>query len=242
MKIIFCLFALFAIVTSSASAQIKYKIIAKKNAEKRAAAKKAAKTKQKNEPSFTIPLIVKGENGDNIIEVGKGTKFIYEVNAAGSTYDFTVTLLHYSYNKGIKFSYVMSHNGNKGIVTIDSAGANSGNKYVNYFGNQDINLKDACAVWLSKQNFGDMPTKQTIMQMDDAEPENFYRHSDDAVAHEIILNGAIVNLDAFKITNDDDEKVPGSKSLIVHGISSNPLILKLDFGWTISLKEIITKN
>jgi hypothetical protein len=99
-----------------------------------------------------------------------------------------------------------------------------------------MKLTDATTVWLSYDNFMDMPDKKTTMQFDDGEMETFYRNDQDEVSPTINFKGKSVKLDGFIINNAMDGK--GNKTLWVMGASGNPLILKMDLGWTIELKEI----
>ena len=97
-------------------------------------------------------------------------------------------------------------------------------------------LKDACTIWMTGANFIDLPSKETKMTFDDGVEESFYNYDNNEITPTILLKGKEVKLDAFIINNSPEGK--GNKTLWVQNGSGNPLILKMDLGWTIELKEI----
>lgn len=124
----------------------------------------------------------------------------------------------------------------KGHVTISANGKNNSSKYVNFFAGGEMKLEDACTVWLTGKNFSDMPEKKTEMTIDDNTPETFYRPDKDEVFPEVKIKGKEMKIEGFIINNAADGT--GNKTWWINGISSNSLILKMDMGWTIELKEI----
>jgi hypothetical protein len=194
--------------------------------------------KQYAKKTFTIPILVVDDSGESTsIDLKKGTQLVYEVNANGNKYDFIVTLNDYEYNRGIDFNYKMTNeNKTNGHVKISKNGKNESRKYVNFFGGGELLLKDASTVWLTGKNFAEMPNKKTDMQIDNADAETFYRQEKDEVYPEVIIFGKKQKLDGFIINNAAD--ATGNKTFWIHNISANPLILKMDLGWTVELKEI----
>ena len=211
---------------------------AQKTVTKKVAAKGSSKKYSEQKKHFTIPIIVKDENGESAsIDLTKDTQLVYEVNANGNKYDFIVTLNDYSYETGVDFNYQMTNeNKTKGHVKISKNGKNETRKYVNYFGGGELLLKDACTVWLTNKNFAEMPDKKTMMQFDNAEPETFYRQEKDEVYPEVIIKGKMKKIDGFIINNGAEGG--GNKTVWIQNTSANPLILKMDLGWSIELKEI----
>ncbi|MEO6541714.1 MAG: hypothetical protein ABIN74_12000 [Ferruginibacter sp.] len=187
--------------------------------------------------SFTLPLIVKNDDGSSVFyDLKKGDKLVYQVNAGGNEYEFIVTLNDPGEN-ALDFNYEMTNsNKTSGHVTISGNAKNEAIKYVNYFRGGDLNLTDASAVWLSNKNFSDMPDRKTVMQLDNNTPETFYRPQNDDVSPVVKIKGEDKKLEAFIINNAADGN--GKKTMWIHGISSNSLIIKMDMGWTIVLKEI----
>ncbi len=148
-----------------------------------------------------------------------------------------VTVNDESQEKGINFNYEMTNDKNtKGHVVISAEAKSKATKYVNYFGGGDLSLTDACTVWLSDKNFGDMPQKKTVIQMDNSKPETFYKPAKNEVNPVVKIKGENKNLDGFIINNAADGK--GNKTLWINNNSGNPLILKMELGWSIVLTEI----
>ncbi len=187
---------------------------------------------------FSIPLILRDSTGDDIFyDINNGTQLVYAVEAYGQTYDFIVSLNDYDYERGIDFNYEMTNENNtKGHVKITKNGKNESTKYINYFKGGELKLSNASSVWLSYKNFMDMPQNKTTMQMDDAAPETFYKPEKNEVFHDIIVKGEKKIIVGFIINNAADGS--GNKTLWVHNISANTLIIKMDLGFTIQLKEI----
>lgn len=199
---------------------------------------KTTKAKVKTQDPLVMPLMIKGDDGSSsFFDLKRGDKLVYHVNANGKEYDFIVTINDESYEKGVDFNYEMTDPVNlKGHVLISAKGKNESNKYVNYFRGGEMQLDDACTVWMTGLNFSDMPNKQTTMIIDNNEPETFYRPDNDEVYPVVNVKGKMMKIDGFRINNAKDGS--GNKTLWINGISSNSLILKMDLGWTIELKEI----
>ncbi len=237
MKRIFLLILPLFFLFTSVDAQPPVKV--KKTNTKRPGTKRTNKTKVVVAPAVALTdLYIKNEDGSASMEpLYKGDKFVYHVNANGQEYDFIITLNDYSFEKGIDFSYEMTAPANKqGHVYISAKAKETARKYNNYFSGGDMKLTDACTVWMSSDNFMEMPDKKTTMQIDNGAMETFYRNDNDEVNPVINFKGKSVKLDGFILNNATDGK--GDKTLWVMGASGNPLILKMDLGWTIELKEI----
>jgi hypothetical protein len=207
---------------------------------KRAAIKTPQKTVIKPKTKLPIPLIdlyTKGTDEDNLgLKINKGDKLVYAVDAGGNKYNFIVTLNDFG-AKGIDFNYEMTNaNKTKGHVHISPNANSTATKYVNYFRGGELDLTNAISVWLSQSNFSDMPTKKTQISFDGEAPETFYRPEKDEVTPAINFKGKNVNIDGFIINNKEDGT--GDKTIWIHNASTNTLILKMDIGFTIELKEI----
>ncbi len=184
-----------------------------------------------------MPMMLKNDDGSTgTYEIKKGDKLVYQVKAGSNEYDFIVTI-NAQGKGGIDFNYEMTNSKNtKGHVLISADAKNEATKYVNYFGGGELSLTDACTVWLSGKNFSDMPEKKTTIQIDDNIPETFYRPEKDEVTPVVKIKGEDKKMDVFIINNAADGT--GNKTMWINGISSNSLIVKMDLGWTIVLKEI----
>lgn len=177
------------------------------------------------------------DNGVSTFDIQKGDTLIFAVNAGGSQYDFVVSVNEYSYDNGIKFNWYMTEPvGLSGNIIVTPDAKNNATRYHNYFSYGEKTLTDASCIWLSGTNFGDMPARTTSIKMDNNAAENYLRPQDDAVKHVINYRGKEVTLDAFKINNG--KEAPYTRELHVLNTSANPLIVSMNLGWTISLKEI----
>ncbi len=234
MKRIFFTSILFALVFVCAAQQstVKPKAKSKPKTAAKTAVKKPAL--QKNILGFSV---IKEDGSNYMYYINQGDKLVYHVNAFGKEYDFIVTVNAYDYNKGIDFNYEMTAPASKtGHVKIAAKAFQSSKKYTNYFSGGELNLTDACTVWLCYDNFSDMPQKQTTITMDNDEPETFYRADNDEANMKVNFKGEEVTIEGFSINNKEDQT--GDKTLVIQNGSFNPLILKMNLGWTIELKEI----
>jgi hypothetical protein len=207
---------------------------------KRATTRKVTKKKPaivENIVDISESPLLNAEGGKSLYMGQTGDKLVYEVNAGGKVYDFIITLLP----KTDKFRYVFDWEmtapiNRKGHVNITNEAAYDSKKYINYFSGGDLTLTDACSVWLSGQNFGEMPDKQSTLQLDGGAEETFYRKDEAETEYTVLYKGNEVKLDIFKI--DNDKAGADHHQIWVQGISSSALIVKMDLGWTIRLKEI----
>jgi hypothetical protein len=81
-----------------------------------------------------------------------------------------------------------------------------------------------------------MQQKKTVIQMDNGSPETFYLPEENEVYPVVKIKGEDMKLNAFMINNAEDGK--GDKTLWINDISSNSIIVKMELGWSIVLKEI----
>ena len=171
------------------------------------------------------------------IEFAAGDTLVYEVNAAGNTYDFVAILKTYDLSdKGFSFDWKMTDPVNlSGTVTVTADAYLNSRSYINRFAGGSLTMKDACTVFFTYENFMDMPEKETKLTLD-GEEETFYRPDSDDVPFKIKIGGENYTLDAFKINNKKDGQ--GDKTIVIQGISSHALILEMDLGFKIRLKEV----
>ena len=239
-KIIIALFAFGMIAAGTAcfAQKPKPKAKAKTTKKKTTKAKKSKKMALGSAKTLNLSLSILKEEATFTYDLKKGDKMVYHVNAYGKEYDFIVSINGFDYDKGIDFNYEMTAPASKtGRVKISPAAFHSSRRYVNQFSGGDLNLTDASTIWLCYDAFyDDMPKRQTMMTIDNAAPELFYRPEEDAVEHAIKFKGEDVKVEAFLINNRKDGN--GNKEIWVHNSSSNPLIIRMDLGWTIELKEI----
>jgi hypothetical protein len=221
---------------------------AQKKTAKKAPAKKTAKGKKSSSKKKTsggdgvLDELICYEGGPCTFNIHRGDTLVYAVNNSGQQYNFLVIPNKFDVSGGADFNWVMTEPINrKGRVTISSAALKSGKKLVNYFSGGELKLTDASAVWLSTDNFKEITKGETKISMDASEPETFSSPETDAVTPTINYKGKEITLDGFAI-----ESKPGGnasrKELWVLNITNNLLIIRMDLGWTIELKEIREKR
>lgn len=171
------------------------------------------------------------------LDFAAGDTLVYEVNAAGNVYDFIAVLKTYDLSaKGFSFDWMMTDPVNlSGTVTVTADAYLNSRTYINRFAGGSLTMKDACTVFFTYENFMDMPEKETKLTLD-GEEETFYRPDSDDVPFKIKIGGENYTLDAFKINNKKDGQ--GDKTIVIQGISSHALILEMDLGFKIRLKEV----
>ena len=188
--------------------------------------------------SIYLPIILKNEDGTaGSYYITKGDKLVYQVTAGGNEYDFMVTV-NSGNNKGaLDFNYEMTNSKNtKGHVLISAHARNNATKYVNYFGGGELNLTNAITVWLSNKNYKELSKRKTTMQLDNNSTEMFYRPEKDEATLVVKIKGEDKKLDAFIINNAVDGT--GAKTMWINALAGNTLIVKMNLGFTIVLKEI----
>jgi hypothetical protein len=177
-----------------------------------------------------------GDEGANLM-FAAGDTLVYEVNAGGNTYDFIVAIKTIDfYGKGFAFNYTMTNSRHTtGSVSVSAKAFDKSTSYINYFKGGPLTLTDACTVFCTAANFGDMPNKKTDMTIDGV-TETFYRNENDNNPITIKLHGKDVVIDAFKISNNKEGDA--KKEIVIQGISSSPLIVQMNLGFSITLKEV----
>lgn len=235
------LIALLFVLACSTQAQKKTvkKAPAKKSSAK---GKKSSSKKKTTSGEGVLDELICYEGGPCTFNIHKGDTLVYAVTNADKNYNFLVIPNKFDVGTGADFNWVMTDPINrKGRVTISAAALKSGKRLINYFSGGDLKLTDASAVWLATDNFKDITSGETKIAMDSGEPETFSSPENDAVTPTINYKGKEISLDGFAI-----ESKPGGnasrKELWVLNITNNLLIIKMDLGWTIELKEIREKK
>jgi hypothetical protein len=205
-------------------------------AKKPATVKKTIPMKKVMRKSIDEMVSCYEDGGVCTIGIQPGDTLIYEVNAGGNTYEFWV-MINKAKDGSMDFNWKMTDPVNKsGHVIITKEAMSGARKYINYFAGGKLVLTDACTVWMSYDTFGDMPQQKTEIILDNNAPETFVRPDDDVVAYTINYRGREIKLDAFQINNgkEGDER----KEIHTLNTSANSLIVGMNLGWTIKLREV----
>jgi hypothetical protein len=207
-------------------------------AKKKTVARKTTTRKPATPPEpVEADVLLQMEDDKNLYMGKTGEQLVYEVNAGGKVYDFIVTQRPTADGLAYVFDWEMTAPVNRsGRVRITKEAAYDSRRYNNFFSGGDLTLSEASTVWFTGVNFSDMPEKKTTIQLDDNAAETFYRRDDAETDYTILYKGKTVKLDVFVVSNS--ETGTGSNRLWIQNISSFPLIVKMDLGWSIRLKEV----
>lgn len=159
-----------------------------------------------------------------------GTELVYDVAAQGTEYEFHVVLEEA--DEGRSFSWSMTEPvSTQGWVDMSPEALKIGRAQVNAFTGGRLELAEATTVWLSQAVYAELKEKQRAR---------------------VVLDGEEVELvvgetHPFPVTIMGPESAPvplyaasedGGHAYWILDDPDNPLILKMDHGWTISLRYI----
>jgi len=174
-------------------------------------------------------------NGSTLILM-PGFTLVYGVDFHGTTYDFLVHIK--SLEDGIEFDYEMTNADNTtGTVKISKEAFETATSQNNYFSGGEMNLEDMTTVWLSKGVFMDLvESGSAVISPDGGTTMESIEVTE--VGHSYKIYNAISNDTIDDISYVYAESGDFSIKYLVHLSKYNPLILGMDLGWKIWLKEI----
>jgi hypothetical protein len=167
----------------------------------------------------------------------------WEVNANGATYDFSVSNPNGNGDTDFEFDWAMSNKEEmKGHIKLTKEAMEKANAQNNYFGPglKNATLTDKTSVWISKAVFNEL-TKTGSGKMDVGNGEEIFTvvtdkfddRDKDPFDYKISVNGSEKYVNTFHVKNED-----GSRQLWILNDAKNPMIVKMDLGWSIILKSI----
>ncbi len=163
-----------------------------------------------------------------------GTTNVYEVDFKGTKYDFIVEVTENHSEKGLGFDYKMTNaNQTAGTVFMSVEARRDAHMQNNYFSGGEMDLTDMTTVWISDAVY------------DELEQKGESKISPDGGATWTVLKRKYYNYDfpiqtkaglqaefGYMYCESDDGK---AKYWIQTG--GNPIILKMDLGWSITYKQ-----
>lgn len=215
---------------------------AQKKKKKSASTSKSKKSKKKIKTTggaAEFDELICYEDGPCTFNMLRGDTLVYEVSATGKQYNLYVIPVKYVDGSVADFNwYTSAPDSKSGHIVISSTGLKSSKKYITYFPTGELKLTDASAIWLCGDNYSEITKKRTIISFDNNAAEDFVSPSDgDAATLPINYKGTATDLDGF-IIETKPAGTPNRKEMWVMNISDNLLILKMDLGWTMTLKEV----
>lgn len=169
----------------------------------------------------------------------------WEVNSGGNTYEFSVSAVKGTVDSDLSFDWAMTNDGDmKGHITITKDAMDKAAAQNNYFGPalKDATLSDKTTVWLSKAVINGLQ-KEGKCKMDvgmgngeevfTVVPDGMEARDAETFDEKISVKSASKYLSTLHIKNED-----GSRQLWVLNDAANPMIIKMDIGFTIVLKSV----
>ena len=170
--------------------------------------------------------------GNFIFNIQNGDRLIYKVSANGDTYNFEVTVKENL--ERLYFDWFMPQKDFNGQVILEKEARANATIYKNIFQNGDEwNFKDSATVWFSRKNFMEAKKGSTTLVLDESPPVKFTTEAGETF--KILYKGREVNLRNFNLKASSDNV---DRSLRIMDNPSNSLILRMNLGWTIILKEV----
>lgn len=182
---------------------------------------------------FTLLLVLFSlVAGAQTLALKQGSVLTYLVNADGKTYNFIITIKNWGDDR--VFDYEMTapvtQNGN---VTILASALNSASGQTNRFAGGAISLSDRTTVWLSKTVFDGLKKDfQARISCDGEAPVTLLNNFEDI--YPVKVDGKEARL---TVIYAEEQSGKPYKYWILND-SANPLILKMDLGWTIQLTDV----
>ena len=175
-----------------------------------------------------------------------GTKLIYGVEAGEQKYDFIVTVK--ALMPALVFDWEMTNDKkSSGTITHTTAAMISANTLYNYFSGGAKTLDDnTLSVWISKNSFNSLTkgTKSVMLKMNTNEtPKKMGVTEEDAKELKILVNGEKETVEEFTAKDLNALNAPAEEQ-VYFTFAKNakmPIILRMNNGFYIALKEIKTK-
>lgn len=170
-------------------------------------------------------------------------KATWEVNVDGAAYDFIVTNVAGNTATDFEFDWAMTNKDDmKGHIKITKAAMENAMAQNNYFGPafKNATLTDKTTVWISLAVFNELLKKGSVkMDVGNGEEiftvvaDNIDDRDKDPFDYKVQVSGSDKFLNTLHIKNED-----GSRQLWILNDAKNPMIIKMDLGWSIILKSI----
>ncbi len=173
-----------------------------------------------------------------------GTKLIYGVESNGQKYDFIVTVK--ALVPALVFDWQMTDPINiNGTITHTAAAMVSANTLYNYFAPGKKALDDnTLSVWISKSTFTGLTkgTKSVMLKMNSNEPaKKMGVTEEDPKELKILVNGEKETVEQFTAKDLNALNAPPEDQVYFTFATKMPVILSMNNGFYIALKEIKTK-
>ena len=171
------------------------------------------------------------------------TTATWAVSANGAEYDFLVSNPKGNTDTDFEFDWAMTNKDDmKGHIKLTKEAMEKAIAQNNYFGAglKNATLNDKTTVWVSKAVFDGL-TKNNNAKMDVGNGEELFtvvtdkqdNRDQNGFEDKVTVKGSDKYVNTLHVKNDD-----GSRQLWILNDAKNPLIIKMDLGWSITLKSI----
>lgn len=170
---------------------------------------------------------------DSAVNIKPGTQLVYDVNANGNKYQFIVTVKNLG--KGITFDWTMTTPDNlSGTLEMTPGALDSAHALYNFFTGGMTQLTNQTSVWVSKSVWDDIhdEDEMTDLKVDDETDDSFIRFAmPDGYATTYKNTSTTMACSELRSLFTDNV-------ITVWENEKFPIILKMNLGWTIELREI----
>ncbi|HYG14506.1 MAG TPA: hypothetical protein VEC12_02060 [Bacteroidia bacterium] len=167
------------------------------------------------------------------VDIKPGTKLVYDVNANGNKYQFVVTVKNLG--NGITFDWTMTTPDNlSGTVEMTPGALDTAHALYNFFTGGMTKLADQTSVWVSTSVWKDIhdEDEMTDLKLDSETEDSFIRFAmPDGYA--TTYKGTPATMASSELRSLFTDNV-----ITVWENEKFPIILKMNLGWTIELREI----
>ncbi|MEI6817343.1 MAG: hypothetical protein WCL14_12090 [Bacteroidota bacterium] len=182
-------------------------------------------------PSFAGKVI--NPNGETFIKVG--SKLTYAIDRDGKKYDMVVTITKLS--PQISFDWQMTAPANRnGSVTMSEKAVGHAMNVITDFANGATTLNGESAIWLSYDNFYQMKNdRHGIFQLDGKDNASKVVNFNEPPVI-VKVNGSDMTMTTLMLHNG----IMSADKKIIQVLDSKdfPIILKIEAGWSMTLKSI----
>jgi hypothetical protein len=168
----------------------------------------------------------------------EGTILIYEVDFYGNNYDFLV-LIHEIKKDKVVFEYLMTNpNQTSGSITITADALESATSQFNFFGGGPVTLEDMTSVWISRKVFDELTGEKGRSIISPDGGQTSVELIGKKVGYDYSIYNHISERQFDNIAYYYAESVDGDIKYWIGTSRGVPIILKMDLGWKIWLREM----
>jgi len=173
-----------------------------------------------------------------ILKISEGDVLIYGGNYYGTEIDLEITVK--SLNQEVVFDYeMMNERNNKGTLKISGKAlefARAQNNYYHEGGFKD--LENQTSIWMSDLVFNELiETGEVTISTDQGASQVVLQNSNIGHDYSLTIAGEEIKDMSYVYSESKDGKVKYWISLD----ADNPVVLRMEMGWSIWLKEVRTK-